>query len=97
VQEDGIVRVSRNPKRLPSVDEAGLFWPEVAGRVGVALDWRGTARLASFTTRQNTALRMPLSGGAVVRSARDGWTLERAGNRGELAAPPIGWHHAGTE
>ena len=80
VQENSrMVRVTRDPRRLPSVEEAALFWPDVAGRVGVALDWRGTARLASFTTKQASGLQMPLSGGAVVTSERRCWTLEPAG------------------
>ncbi len=79
VRDQGSVWVPRSASRLPTAEEAALFWPEVAGRIGVALDRRGTARLASFTTKQSTALQMPLSGGALVRSARDGWTLERAG------------------
>lgn len=78
VQLEGeLVRVPRTRRRLPDADEAALFWPEVAGRVGIALDWRGTARIAVFTTKRNTGLSMPLSGGARVRSTRDGWTLER--------------------
>ncbi len=71
------VRVPRDRHRLPTLDEGALFWPEVAGRVGVALDWRGTERLASFTTRSVTNQRIPLSGGVVVTSRRDGWCLQR--------------------
>ena len=76
---DGMVRVPRDAKRLPGVEEAALFWPDVAGRIGVALDRRGTARLATFTTKLGSGHRMPLSGGAIVRSERLCWTLERAG------------------
>ncbi|MBC7844352.1 MAG: tRNA lysidine(34) synthetase TilS [Gemmatimonadaceae bacterium] len=97
VQDGVAVHVPRVATRLPDRSEAALFWPEVAGRVGVALDWRGTARLASFTTKERTGLRMPLSGGVVVRSERRGWTLERAGMGDESAAPPICWHHATTD
>ena len=97
VQENKTVHVRRTPSRLPDESEAALFWPEVAGRVGVALDWRGTARLASFTTKRSTGLRMPLSGGVIVRSERRGWTLERAGAGGDSTAPPIGWHHAAVD
>ena len=91
------VRVRRTPRKLPTEDEAALFWPEVAGRIGVTLDWRGTARLASFTTKQKSGLQMPLSGGAVVRSARECWTLERSGAGPDSEAPPNGWHHATME
>jgi len=79
VDHDGsAVRVPRDRRRIPARAEAALFWPEVAGRVGVTLDWRGTDRLASFTTKQVTGLQMPLSGGAVVTSDRTGWSLRRA-------------------
>ena len=75
--ESGVVRVPRNSARLPGEDEAALFWPEVAGRAGIALDWRGTARLAVFTTKRESGRWMPLSGGGVVRSTRDCWTIGR--------------------
>ena len=98
VQESaGLVQVSRDPRRLPSVEEAALFWPDVAGRVGIALDRRGTARLASFTTKRGSGLRMPLAGGGVVRSERLCWTLERPEASAATSSPPIGWHHTGTD
>jgi tRNA(Ile)-lysidine synthase len=92
----GGVRVPRDRRRIPSRVEAALFWPEVAGRVGITLDWRGTDRLASFTTKVVTGLQMPLSGGAIVTSSRTAWSLQRAGAEmsGELPAdrlaPPEG-------
>jgi tRNA(Ile)-lysidine synthase len=89
VQADGLrAFVPRDRRRLPTGDEAALLWPEVAGRIGVALDRRGTARLASFTTLQATGMQMPLSGGVCVRSQRVGWTIERAGAAATLALPP---------
>ena len=94
---DGMVRVARDAKRLPSVEEAALFWPDVAGRIGVALDRRGTARLAMFTTKVASGHRMPLSGGAIVRSERLCWTLERAGASAAVRHPPNGWHHSGAD
>lgn len=77
--DNGEVRVPRDRTRLPDEEEAALFWPEVAGRAGIALDRRGTARLASFTTKRKSGLSMPLSGGAIVRSRRDCWTIARTG------------------
>ena len=72
----------------PTEAEAALFWPEVAGRIGVVLDRRGTARLASFTTKREGGLLIPLSGGAVVRSEREGWMLHRHGpGVGKMSAP----------
>jgi tRNA(Ile)-lysidine synthase len=75
----GVALVPRQRGRTPEREEAALFWPEVAGRVGVTLDRRGTARLASFTTKRVGGLRMPLAGGAIVTSTRAGWSLQRAG------------------
>ncbi len=74
---DGAVVVARDPNRLPSEAEAALFWPVVAGRIGVPMDWRGTERLASFTTGTASGRRMPLSGGVVVRCERRKWKMER--------------------
>jgi PP-loop family len=90
VQADGSIHVPRARNRTPDAQEAALFWPEAAGRVGVVLDRRGTARLATFTTKSEGGLRMPLSGGAVVRSSRDGWRLDPAGEtlRRDVNRPP---------
>ena len=96
-ENDGAILVPRDAKHLPSVDEAALFWPDVAGRVGVALDRRGTARLASFTTTGATGQRIPLSGGVVVSVERSNWTLQRSEARSGEAHRPFGWHHTGTD
>lgn len=74
----GRVQVARDRAHWPSAEEGALFWPEVAGRVGVTLDRRGTDRLASFTTKREGGLQMPLAGGAIVTSSRTGWSLQRA-------------------
>ncbi len=88
VQDDlRSVFVPRDRSRTPSESEAALFWPDVAGRVGVALDRRGTVRLASFTMKSASGLQMPLSGGATVTSARAGWTLHRQGLGDRLGVP----------
>lgn len=73
------IHVRRNRRRLPSAEEGALFWPEVAGRIGVALDWRGTERLSSFTTRMITGQCIPLSGGVRVTSRQSEWSMERPG------------------
>ncbi len=54
---------------LAALDPAGLavLWPAIAGRVGVALDWRGAERVVAFTTAGRPGGRIPLSGGAEVR------------------------------
>jgi tRNA(Ile)-lysidine synthase len=76
VEEARAVRVRRRRDGC-SAEEAALLWPEVAGRIGVALDRRGTERLASFTTTVGSGRRVPLSGGVEVRSERGGWVMER--------------------
>jgi tRNA(Ile)-lysidine synthase len=58
-------------------EEAALMWPEVAGRIGVALDRRGTERLAMFTTTRGSGREIPLSGGVRVRRERSGLTMRR--------------------
>jgi tRNA(Ile)-lysidine synthase len=83
----GRIVVPRDRRRIPSLDEAGLFWPEVAGRIGIALDHRGTARLAAFTTHEATGQEMPLSGGARVTSERGEWSLQRAEAIGASSMP----------
>lgn len=58
---------------LASLPEDGLrvLWPEIAGRGGVVLDWRGVQRLSRWTPRAVAGQRVPVSGGAVVeRTAR---------------------------
>lgn len=81
VQDEWTVAVPRTAGSCPDEAEAALFWPEVAGRVGVALDRRGTARIASFTTKRASGLRMPLSGGAELSNSRAFWTLRRGPDR----------------
>lgn len=81
------VVVPRDPRRIPSRDEAAVFWPEVAGRIGVALDRRGTDRLASFTTHQRTGQQVPLSGGVIVTSRRREWSMERTGASATVMPP----------
>lgn len=49
-----------------------VLWPAIVARVGLALDHRGTRRLAEFTTRSRPGAVMPLSGGwEVVRGAEE--------------------------
>ena len=52
-----------------------ILWPAIAARAGVALDWRGTRRLAEFTRRSVPGQRMPLSGGFEVVRRRDAFAL----------------------
>lgn len=43
-----------------------VVWPEVAGRAGVVLDWRGLERLVAETRKVKPGAKIPLSGGATV-------------------------------
>lgn len=73
---DGLGVVETEPGRvavpvasLATLDPRALavLWPAIAGRAGVALDWRGTDRLAAFTSGARAGGEIPLSGGARVR------------------------------
>lgn len=60
-------------------DELKVLWPEIAARAGVALDRRGTERLASFTARARVGARIQLSGGWDVVRSRDAFQLRASG------------------
>jgi tRNA(Ile)-lysidine synthase len=60
--------------QLAEMEAASLriLWPALAGRAGVAMDWRGTHRLAEFTIRGARGRSIQLSGRVeVVREAND--------------------------
>lgn len=63
-----------------SPESLAVLWPAIAGRVGVALDRRGTHRIVEFTMLGRVGGRIQLSGG---------WHLYRTSDRFELrrAAP----------
>ena len=67
VVADDIVGFSR--------EALAILWPELAGRVGLALDRRGTDRLAAFTIEGQVGARMQLSGGWQVMRARECFEL----------------------
>jgi tRNA(Ile)-lysidine synthase len=50
---------------LPAASLA-ILWPAIAGRAGIALDWRGTERLVAFTLTGRPGGKIPLSGGGEV-------------------------------
>ena len=88
VVEGASARIPRQRTHQPTYDEAALFWPEVAGRIGVALDRRGTARVAAFTTKRIGGKAIPLAGGAVVRSERAGWIVSAGAASATTGAAP---------
>ena len=53
------------------------LWPAIAARVGLAMDWRGTERAASFTSTGRTGGRIQLSGGWEIARTRDAFELRR--------------------
>ena len=55
-----------------------LLWPAVAGRLGVALDRRGAARLAALTTEGRAGARIQLAGGYEALLHRGSVLLRRA-------------------
>jgi tRNA(Ile)-lysidine synthase len=58
-------------------DSLAVLWPALAGRVGLALDRRGTRRLASFTNSAAAGGVMPLSGGWRLERLTDSFLLDR--------------------
>ena len=69
--------------RTLDAPQLSLLWPAIAGRVGLALDRRGTERLAAFARSSRVGARVQVSGGwEAVRS--------RATVRLHRAAPSVG-------
>jgi len=59
-------------------DSLAVMWGALAGRVGLALDRRGTTRCASFTMKRPHGGSIPLSGGWRLEAAYDELVLHRA-------------------
>ncbi|HEX8849673.1 MAG TPA: tRNA lysidine(34) synthetase TilS [Gemmatimonadaceae bacterium] len=64
-----------------------LLWSELASRVGVVLDARGTAGLARFTKEADAGDRMQLSGAVEVVRRRDAIVLGATLGENEQCAP----------
>lgn len=58
----GALEVARSSLESYDADHLCLLWPALAARVGLALDRRGTERLAAFTITGRPGARMQLSG-----------------------------------
>lgn len=65
-------------------EELRVLWPEIASRVGVALDRRGTERLAAFTGGSRVGARVQVSGGWEVIRSREAFQL-RVSDRSPMA------------
>ena len=70
IDREGALRVAWGELAGYDRDSLSVLWGALAGRVGLALDWRGTRRLAEFTIREPRSGTVPLSGG---------WYLEARG------------------
>ncbi|MDB4916223.1 MAG: tRNA(Ile)-lysidine synthase [Gemmatimonadetes bacterium] len=66
-------------------DSLAVLWNALAGRIGLALDARGTRRLAEFTTSRRGSGRMPLAGGWYLEATRTTYILGRID---DSVAPP---------
>lgn len=56
-----------------------LLWPELAGRAGVALDWRGIERLAREAVTLRPGGTIPLSGGATLERTATSFVIRNPG------------------
>jgi tRNA(Ile)-lysidine synthetase-like protein len=56
-----------------------ILWPAIVARAGLALDHRGTRRLAAFTTTGRVGSHVQLSGGWEVVRSRHRFELRRVG------------------
>lgn len=62
-------------------DELAALWPALAARVGLALDRRGTKRVATFTMKGKTGGTVQLSGGFAVVRRPEALVLHRTARR----------------
>ena len=73
---DGSLAVARTELSGYDEDSLAVIWTALAGRAGLALDRRGTRRLASFITSSRRGS-MPLSGGWSVEASPEWFVLRR--------------------
>jgi tRNA(Ile)-lysidine synthase len=73
-------------------DSLSVLWGALAGRVGLALDRRGTTRCAAFTIKSPVRGAIPLSGGWQLEAIRDELVLRRVAAEiaGESVLPEVG-------
>jgi tRNA(Ile)-lysidine synthase len=83
---NGALEVNRSELSGHGENSIAVLWASLAGRVGLALDRRGTHRLASFTISGRRAGSIPLSGGWRVDASDDRFVLRRSGAAGAAAA-----------
>ncbi len=90
--EDGALVIDRTELHGHDRDSLAVIWAALAGRVGLALDRRGTHRLAAFTISNPREGRVPLSGGWSVEASRSTYRLHRSSPNllDEVALPDHG-------
>jgi len=76
----GALDVAAQALTTYSGESLAVLWPSLAGKVGLALDRRGTERLTAFTPSARVGTRMQLSGGWEVFRSRHSFELRRASN-----------------
>ena len=60
-------------------EELAVVWPEIAGRAGVALDWRGVERLARESATLKPGGVVQLSGGSTVNRTVGSFVIRNSG------------------
>ena len=73
-------------------DSLAVLWPALAGRIGLALDRRGTRRIAEFTSSRPRNGSIPLSGGWCLEATRDAYILQRSPPVSPLSAARLPVH-----
>ena len=69
--ENRSVFVHANAILAYDLDARAILWPALAARAGIALDRRGTVRLAAFSTSEGRVRRIQLAGGhEIIRRSR---------------------------
>jgi tRNA(Ile)-lysidine synthase len=68
-------------------DSLSVLWSALAARVGLALDWRGTQRLAAFTITEPTIGSVPLSGGWYMEARGGVYILGKRSRVGASTSP----------
>jgi len=75
--ERGALRVAARELADYDRDSLCVLWSALAARVGLALDWRGTRRLAAFTITEPGSGSVPLSGGWFMEARGGVYILEK--------------------
>lgn len=65
VNEQAVIVPVASVLRLQEAEWA-MVWPELAGRIGVVMDWRGIARASAWAPIAKAGAHIPLSGGARI-------------------------------